>query len=57
MQSLIRSLQEKQLDGRCVLTNVSVLKNSLQVFRNEADSKHSVWFQNAQGIAKELDAF
>lgn len=57
MQSLIRSLQEKQLDGRCVLANVSVLKNSLQVFRNEVDSKRSVWFQNAQGIAKELDAF
>ena len=47
MQSLIRSLQERQLDVGCALANISVVKNSLQVFSNEVDSKHSVWFQKA----------
>lgn len=55
MQSLTRSLQERQLDVVCALANVSVVKNLLQVFRNEGDSKNSVWFQVAQSIAKKLD--
>ena len=55
MQSLTRALQERQLDVVCALANVSVVKNLLQVFRNEGDSKNSVWFQVAQSIAKKLD--
>ena len=35
MQSLTRSLQERKMNVECVLANVSVVKNSLQVFRNE----------------------
>ena len=55
MQSLTRSLQERQLEVVCALANVSVVKNLLQVFRNEGDSKNSVWFQVAKSIAKKLD--
>ena len=35
MQSLTRSLQERKMNVGCALANVSVVKNSLQVFRNE----------------------
>ena len=35
MQSLTRSLQEKELDVRFGLANVSVVNNSLQVFMNK----------------------
>ena len=35
MQSLTRSLQEKELDVRFALANVSVVNNSLQVFMNK----------------------
>ena len=42
MQSLEVSLQERQLDVGCALANVSVVKNSLEVFKNEVVSKHNV---------------
>ena len=42
MQSLEISLQERQLDVGCALANVSVVKNSLEVFKNEVVSKHNV---------------
>ena len=35
MQSLTRSLQERKMGVGCALPNVSVVKNSIQVFRNE----------------------
>ena len=47
--------RETQFNVGCALANVSVVKNSLHVFRNDVDSKHSVWLQKAQRIAKELD--
>ena len=55
MQILEISLQERQLDVGCALANVSVVKNSLEVFKNEVVSKHNVWFQITQLNAEELN--